>query len=90
MDELFCRHNLRQELGFTGYVMTDWNGYGTGDIPALINAGVSWIAPGGMDDSLVEPIVTALNNGTLSRGRIQNNLVYMIKAIAKSYYKRPN
>ena len=81
---------LRQELGFTGYVMTDWNGYGTGDFPALINAGVSWIAPGGMDDSLVEPIVTALKNETLSRGRIQNNLVYMIKAIAKSYYKRPN
>ena len=78
---------LRGELGFDGYVMTDWNGYGVGDFAALIDAGISWIAPGGMDDALIAPILSALADGRLDRGRMQNNLVYMIKTMAKRYSK---
>lgn len=74
---------LREELGFTGYVMTDWNGYGNLGMDRLAAAGVGWIAPGSLDDTFVTPIVEALASGKLSRARLQNNLAGLIKVIIK-------
>lgn len=74
---------LREELGFTGYVMTDWNGYGNLGTDRLAAAGVSWIAPGSPDDTLVAPVVEALASGRLSRARLQKNLVDLVRVIVK-------
>lgn len=74
---------LRDELGFTGYVMTDWNGYGNLGMSRLAAAGVSWIAPGAPDDSLVEPLLDALQKGTLSRAKLQQNVARLIRVITK-------
>ncbi|KQO05877.1 glycoside hydrolase family 3 protein [Paenibacillus sp. Leaf72] len=82
-DEDLLQGILRDEFGFTGYVMTDWNGYGDEGMPALVNAGVSWIAPGRPDDSFVTPIEQAIKTGELSKGRIQMNLVNLINIIRK-------
>ena len=82
-DPVLLREILRQEMGFDGYVMTDWNGYGNQGFSQLLNAGVSWIAPGGTDDTLVAPIVESLKNGTLNRGLLQRNLILMIRILRK-------
>jgi len=79
---------LREEWGFEGYVMTDWNGYGNQGIDGLVSAGVSWIAPGSPDDTLVAPIVEALASGRLSRARLQRNAVYLARVIAKYQTER--
>lgn len=82
-DPVLLQKILRQEMGFDGYVMTDWNGYGNLGLAALLDAGVSWIAPGGTDDALIEPIVEALKNGTLNRGTLQRNLVWMVRILSR-------
>lgn len=82
-DHHLLRGILQEELGFEGYVMTDWNGYGDQGFPALLDAGVSWIAPGSEDDSLVIPIKQALESGVLVRERIQDNAVRFVKILAK-------
>ncbi len=74
---------LRDEMGFTGYVMTDWGGYGNMGMDHLVAAGVSWIAPGSPDDSLVTPILEALKSGRLSRARLQRNLLALVRVILK-------
>ncbi|MCL6663942.1 glycoside hydrolase family 3 protein [Paenibacillus amylolyticus] len=82
-DEELLRGILREELGFTGYVMTDWNGYGDEGMSAPLAAGVSWLAPGNPDDTLVTPIEAALRSGDLPRARVQKNLVDLIKVVLK-------
>ena len=83
-DHVLLNGILREEMGFTGYVMTDWNGYGDQGMDGLVRAGVSFIAPGGSDDALVTPIVQALADGTLSRERLQQNLINLVHIVAIS------
>lgn len=81
-DEELLEGILREEWGFTGYVMTDW---GTGmnhPNDQIIQAGNSWIAPGSMDDRHVKPLMKALKNGTLDRERLRRNVYDMIGALA--------
>ena len=82
-DHGLLRGILREELGFDGYVMTDWNGYGDQGFPALLNAGISWIAPGSVDDTFVYPIAEALENGSLNRGVVQRSLVDIVRVLVK-------
>lgn len=82
-DHGLLRGILRQELGFDGFVMTDWNGYGDQGMNGALDAGISWLAPGSVDDTLVTPIVEALENGKLSRARLQRNLVDMVKILIR-------
>ena len=58
---------LRDEMGFTGLVMTDWNGYGDQGPEGLINAGIGFIAPGSPDDSITKPLMEAVKDGRLTR-----------------------
>lgn len=58
---------LRDEMGFTGLVMTDWNGYGDQGPEGLLNAGIGFIAPGSPDDSITKPLMEALKDGRLTR-----------------------
>ncbi len=82
-DPALLKGILRNEMGFTGYVMTDWNGYGDQGMDGLIRAGVSWIAPGSPDDTFVTPIVKAIEKGTLSRGILQQNLMHLIALLSR-------
>ncbi len=82
-DHGLLRGILREELGFNGFVMTDWNGYGDQGMDGALDAGISWLAPGSEDDSLVDPVVDALQSGKLSRAKLQKNLLNMVKTIIK-------
>lgn len=82
-DYELLRGILREEMGFDGYVMTDWNGYGDQGMAALADAGVSWMAPGGSDDTLVTPIAEGIASGKLSRARLQRNIVDLVKIMVK-------
>lgn len=82
-DEELLEGILREEWGFTGYVMTDWGGGNScvGGAPA--QAGLSWIAPGSMDDSTVTPILEALQSGKLDRQRLRANVRDMFRILIK-------
>lgn len=82
-DHGLLRGILREEWGFDGYVMTDWNGYGNQGMDGALDAGVSWLAPGGTDNSLVKPIVEALQSGKLSRARLQTNVLSIVRVMLK-------
>ncbi len=84
-DSTLLRGILREEMGFQGFVMTDWNGYGDQGFPTLLEAGVSWIAPGSEDDTFVTPVVEALASGALDRGLLQENLCRMVRVLIKYY-----
>lgn len=77
---------LRDELGFEGFVMTDWNGYGDQGMDGALNAGIAWLAPGSTDDTLVTPVMEALKDGRLSRGRLQRNLAALMRVVTKYHH----
>ncbi len=86
-DEELIQGVLREEWNFDGYVMTDWGSTWCCPPTPTVQAGVSWIAPGAMDDSEVIPLVEAIENGTLDRERVKRNVYDMYKVIAKYYNK---
>ncbi|MCD8069501.1 MAG: hypothetical protein LUE87_11605 [Lachnospiraceae bacterium] len=63
--------------------MTDWGGYGDRGRDGLIRAGVNWIAPGSDDDTMVTPLVEALENGKLSRGVLQRSVADLIRVVVR-------
>lgn len=74
---------LREEWGYTGFVMTDW---GTGmNVPnnEIIQSGNSWIAPGSMDDMHVTPLLASLADGTLDKERLRRNVYDMYANVVK-------
>lgn len=82
-DEELLEGILRNEWGFTGYVMTDWGGGNSCHGGAPAQAGLSWIAPGSMDDSTVTPILETLEAGRLDRQRLQANVRDMLRILIK-------
>lgn len=85
-DEVLLRDYLRGELGFNGFVMTDWNGYGDEGFTACLKAGVSWLAPGSPDDTIVTPIVEDMKCGKLSKKLMQENAKEIMKVILRRKY----
>lgn len=82
-DEELLEGILREEWGFTGYVMTDW-GSSTCCPPApTAQGGNSWVAPGGADDREPNMIVAALEDGSIDRERVRANVRDMYGTIAK-------
>ena len=82
-DEELLEGILRDEWGFTGYVMSDWGGGNSCSGGAPAQAGLSWIAPGSMDDSTVTPILEALHNNQLDRERLRANVRDMFHILIK-------
>lgn len=74
---------LREENGFDGYIMTDWTSYDTADVAAMAAGGNCWITPGSMDDTYTAPIVEGVKNGTIEKARLQENVTYMIRTMAR-------
>ncbi|KEQ89398.1 hypothetical protein M438DRAFT_308752 [Aureobasidium pullulans EXF-150] len=77
---------LKEEFGFQGYVMSDWGATHSG--VASINAGLDMDMPGtigfraGGNSFFGGNITTAVNNGSLSEGRLDD----MIKRIMTPYF----
>ena len=82
-DEELIQGIFREEFGFDGFVMTDWNSYDTADIPAAIQAGNCWMTPGSEDNTYVDKIVEGVNTGVIEEKRLRNNVKYMLNVIRK-------
>lgn len=63
--------------------MTDWNAYGDEGLPALAEAGVSWIAPGSMEKAFVLPLKEAIDSGEIAREDMIQNITNLIQTISK-------
>ena len=72
---------LREEWGFSGYVMTDWGSSFTTTPVDTVAAGNSWVAPGNPEGTDAVPIAQALRDGTLDRSRVQRNVYDMLRTI---------
>ena len=72
---------LRGEWGFQGFVMTDWGSYMTADPVEMVNSGVSWITPGGGDDTFTAPLERAAAEGRLDVRRLRENVSHMLRTI---------
>lgn len=82
-DEDLIQGLLREENGFDGFVMTDWNSYDTADPAMAVAAGNSWLTPGSTDNKYTDPIVEGINNGTIPVARLQENVFWMIRSLAR-------
>ncbi|WP_434751909.1 glycoside hydrolase family 3 C-terminal domain-containing protein [Paenibacillus amylolyticus] len=82
-DEEMIQGIFREELGFDGYVMTDWGSYETADIVEAVQAGNCWMTPGTNDDTYVLPIVNGVKEGRIDRTRLEKNVWYLLKVVLK-------
>lgn len=74
---------LRKELGFDGFIMTDWTSYDTVDIPAMVDAGNCWITPGSTDDTYTAQILKGLDEGKTDLERLKDNVYHIVKTLAR-------
>lgn len=80
-NEVLLEGIFREEMGFTGFAMTDWNSYDTVDMVKAINAGISWLTPGERDGSRVKILLSALQNGKLSRKCLEDRAARIIQVV---------
>lgn len=71
---------LREENGFDGFIMTDWNSYDSCDRVAMLLAGMNWLTPGSEDDSQVQPLKEAVSQGRLPLESLQSAVLYLARA----------
>ena len=90
LNGVFCDENaeliedvFREELGFDGFAMSDWNSYDTSDIGNMVRAGISFLTPGSGDDWRVKPVRGELTTGRLSRATLVRNVARIVKTLAK-------
>ena len=62
--------------------MTDWTTYDTVDVAAMIQAGMSWVTPGSLDETFTAPIVEGVKTGAIAEARLRANVAAMLKMIA--------
>lgn len=82
-DEELLLGIFRNEFGFSGYIMTDWNSYDTVDPVAAVAAGNCWLTPGTEDDTFVAPIVEAVENGRIPIERLRSNVRQLLRVVQK-------
>ena len=74
---------FRQELGFSGFVMSDWNSYNSSDCVSMVRAGVSLLTAGTDDDTYTKILLEGLFNGEITREELIRNISYIIEIEAK-------
>ncbi|WP_415602587.1 glycoside hydrolase family 3 protein [Liquorilactobacillus ghanensis] len=74
---------LRKELGFDGFIMTDWSTDSEVDFIRILAAGNNWITPGSNDSTYTDKVIAAVKDGRLSIEMLQNSALYIIKNVAK-------
>lgn len=82
-DTELIRGLLREETGFDGFVMTDWNTYESCDIVDMILGGNNWLTPGSTDDKFTAPLQAAVDDGRLPLDVLQESVMHLLKAIAR-------
>lgn len=82
-DEELLQGFLREENGFDGMIMTDWDSYQTMDVQDAVDAGNCWMTPGSMDDTYVKPIVDGVADGRVRLERLRENVAYIIKTLIR-------
>lgn len=79
---------FREELGFDGFAMSDWNSYDTSDIVTMTESGISLVTPGSDDDKFTSVLYNALQNGRITRDELLRNIVRIVKIEVKRISKR--
>lgn len=74
---------LREELGFEGFIMTDWSSDSDVDFIEMLASGNNWITPGSMDSEYTDKVIQAVRNGQLSIEMLQESALYIIGNVAK-------
>lgn len=74
---------LREELGFEGFIMTDWTTYDTVDVAAMVQAGNCWITPGSLDGTYTAPIVEGVKDGGVDLARLRSNVASLVGVLAR-------
>ena len=70
---------LRGEWGFEGFVMSDWGSVRTVDAVSMVNAGNSWITPGGL--LWARRILKAARRGEISRETLEENVTRLLRGL---------
>lgn len=83
MDEELMLGIFREELGFLGYIMTDWDSYQTCDPVKAVAGGNSWLTPGSPDDKYTKPIEDGVKDGIVDIDRLRDNVKHHIKIMVK-------
>jgi len=86
-DEEMIQGIFREEFGFEGFVMTDWNSYDMADIVAAVQAGNCWMTPGSTDDTYVTPIIQGVKDGRIDLKRLRSNVRYILRIVQKRIRK---
>lgn len=94
LNGVFCDENpelieeiFREELGFEGFSMSDWNSYDTSDIGNMVRSGISFLTPGSGDDFRVKPVRDELSTGRLSRNTLVRNVARIVRTLARRQAK---
>lgn len=72
---------LRDEWGFDGFIMTDWDSYATVDPVECVKAGNCFITPG--DKKHVKMLQKAAKEGRLSKAVLQNNVLHIFDTMTR-------
>ena len=83
-DEELLQGFLREENGFDGFIMTDWNAYDTMDVCDAVDAGNCWMTPGTMDNTYVQPIIDGVRSGKVRLKRLRENVSYLMKTMIRA------
>ena len=78
----FCTRVLRQEWGFDGIVMSDWNATEQCSYAGAINAGNDLIMPG--TSAVVKKLAAAAKEGKLNRDALSLSAGRVLELIFKS------
>lgn len=74
---------LRGEWGFEGFVMSDWGSVRTVSAVEMVNAGNSWITPGG--PLWVQRILSAARRGKIARETLEENVMWLLRGMGGNY-----
>ncbi len=83
MDEELMQGIFREEFGFTGYIVTDWDSYRTCDPVKAVAAGNCWLTPGTKDDTYTKPIVDGVKNEIVDIDRLRDNVKHHVAIMIK-------
>ncbi|WP_228469372.1 glycoside hydrolase family 3 protein [Paenibacillus sp. JNUCC31] len=82
-DEEMIQGVFREEFGFEGYVMTDWDSYETVDVVEAVAAGNCWLTPGTPDNTYVTPIIEGVREGRIEKARLEKNVKHLLSVTLK-------
>jgi len=74
---------MRREWGFEGFVMSDWGSVRTVSAVEMVNAGNSWITPGG--PVWVQRVWNAARRGEITRETLEENVTWLLRGMGGKF-----